>query len=177
QGLAERHTGQEWLRLKPCLVGLWEVPHGGQNWIRCGLTETTPAHARHGSGQRLYCGDVSERATIVEDLFQILFQKRGADPTRSAPAARFLDEEFGELPRDIKDVAAWTENHDRAAGRKVFVGNASPEVFGCYALPGRTTDLHKCCVGCADEIEKLVHCDTKWNLVDSGMRAIAGDAQ
>ena len=65
----------------------------------------------------------------------------------------------------------------RTAGRKILKGDLSAKILGCHALPGRAADLHKTRVRRADEIQKLIDGNAERQLVDTGTRAIAGDAQ
>ena len=101
----KRDARRERRRREPRLVEFGEVAHGGQDRVRRRLAEPAAAHPRDGVGQGFGRCDVREGGAAGDDLLHPLLEQRGADPAGRAPAAGFVDEEIGELQRDVEHVA------------------------------------------------------------------------
>ncbi len=66
---------------------------------------------------------MTRRAT-GDDFLHSLLEQRGSDTAWSAPPAGLIDEEIGELQRDIEHIASRPKDHGRSASRKVLIGDA-----------------------------------------------------
>ena len=117
QRIAQFDRRHEHPGLQPRFIERRKISHRGQDRVRCRLTEAAAAHACHRAGERVDGLDVTLRRSAGNDLLHLPREQRRADATGRAPATRLVDEEAGELQRDVEYIAVLPENHGGSAGR------------------------------------------------------------
>src|ERR1700678_2352768 len=156
QGVVQGEARLEGDARESCFVEFGKAAHRCQNRVRRRLAEPTAAHPHNGVGKRLGRRDIRERCATGDNFLHPLLEQSSADPAWRTPAAGLVDEEMGELQRDLQDVAWRAEDHRRAAGREILVRDAPAEILGRNGLARRTAHLDIGSVRRSRQIEKFV---------------------